>query len=228
MGEDTVRSLQDLERIAASASGNSQLDARRQDRVNTDAYSGLDTTAESEAKAAYGGQDGDFHIRIGRDGTWYYQGSPIHRLALVKLFATVLRREDDGSYWLVTPVERGTIVVEDAPFVAVEVDRETAASGAPEDARVIFRTNLDDIVAAGPDHPIRVAIAPDTGEPSPYVLVRHGLEALISRSMYYRLVEMAEERVGVTGETELGVWSERHFFPLGPPLETARDGTVTG
>src|SRR5215472_12510177 len=115
---------------------------------------------------------GDFDIRIARDGTWSYRGSPIGRLALVKLFASVLRREADGSYWLVTPAERGCIVVDDAPFVAVEV----TAEGEGPDQQLIFRTNLDDIVTAGPDHRLRVETAA-SGEPAPYILVRGGLEA---------------------------------------------------
>lgn len=223
MGEDTVRSLQDLERIAASASGNSPHDSGRQDRVSRTAGPAVN----SSPRTPYDGQDGDFHMRIGRDGTWYYRGSPIHRLPLVRLFATVLRREDDGSYWLVTPVERGSIVVEDAPFVAVDVDRVPAASGMPEDTQLIFRTNLGETVVAGPLHPIRVTVDPDTDEPRPYVLVRDGLEALITRAMFYRLVDMAEERVSATGGYELGVWSEQQFFPLGPPLERGADAQAT-
>ena len=114
-------------------------------------------------------------MRIARDGTWYYRGSPINRPALVKLFASVLRREDDGSYWLVTPAERGRVVVEDAPFIAVALDVE----GEGRDQRLIFRTNLDEIVAAGPDHPLRVETAAD-GTPAPYVLLRPGLEARLA------------------------------------------------
>ncbi|RMD63889.1 MAG: DUF1285 domain-containing protein [Alphaproteobacteria bacterium] len=153
---------------------------------------------------------GDFDIRIGRDGTWYYQGSPIGRKALVRLFASVLRREADGTYWLVTPVERGRIVVDDAPFTAVELD----VSGQGEDQVLKFRTNIDDWIEAGPDHPIRVVHAPDTGEPSPYILVRDGLEALIVRSVYYQLVELGVERE-INGRHTLGVWSRQTFFPLG-------------
>jgi len=150
-------------------------------------------------------------MRIARDGTWFYRGSPIHRMPLVKLFASVLRREDDGSYWLVTPVERGRVVVEDAPFIAVAVD----AAGEGRERQLIFRTNLDEIVAAGADHPLRVETAGD-GTPSPYVLVRPGLEARLARPAFYELVELAaEEQVG--GETLFGVWSGGVFFPLGDP-----------
>jgi hypothetical protein len=153
---------------------------------------------------------GEFDIRIGRDGTWFYHGSPIARKPLVKLFASVLRRTEAGEYWLVTPVERGRIIVEDAPFVAVEV---TAGGGASE--RVLtFRTNLDDEVVADADHPIRVHEDPGTGEPRPYILVGNGLEARILRSVFYHLADIAERRT-VAGEELYGVWSRGVFFPLG-------------
>ena len=153
---------------------------------------------------------GDFDIRIARDGTWFHQGSPIVRKPLVRLFASVLRREADGAFWLVTPVERGRVIVDDAPFVAVEL----AARGSGSSQALRFRTNIGDWVEADAAHPIRVAHAPDSGEPSPYILVRDGLEALIARSAYYHLVELAVEREQ-GGETVLGVWSKETFFPLG-------------
>lgn len=153
---------------------------------------------------------GDFDIRIARDGTWFYKGSPIARTALVKLFASVLQRDDSGDFWLITPAERGRIVVEDAPFTAVEC----RADGRGEDRVLSFRTNLDDWVRAGPANPIRVEIAPDSGEPRPYIVVRDGLEALIVRPVYYQLVELAEVR-RLDGEEVLGLWSEGEFFPLG-------------
>jgi hypothetical protein len=153
---------------------------------------------------------GDFDIRIARDGTWYYQGSPIGRKALVKLFATVLRREADGSYWLATPYERGRITVEDAPFTAVELEIE----GGGRDQTLVFRTNLDERVAAGPDHPIRVREDAATGAPSPYLLVRPGLEALILRPVFYQLVELGVGGDEPEGRT-LGVWSGGRLFPLG-------------
>jgi hypothetical protein len=149
-------------------------------------------------------------MRIARDGTWFYQGTPIGRKPLVKLFSTVLRREPDGSYWLVTPVERGRIVVEDAPFTAVEL----TASGAARDQILTFRTNVDDEVTADAEHPLRVAHDPETGEPSPYILVRDGLEARLSRPVYYQLVELGEERRD-GGGAMYGVWSKGRFFPLG-------------
>lgn len=153
---------------------------------------------------------GDFDIRIARDGAWFYRGSPIDRKPLVKLFSTVLRREENGEYWLVTPVERGRVEVEDAPFTAVEL----TVSGAGTAQLLQFRTNVDDWVEVGPDHPIRVAHAPDSGEPSPYILVRDRLEALILRSVYYHLVAIAVEQEH-EGKTVLGVWSKETFFPLG-------------
>ena len=154
---------------------------------------------------------GDFGIAIGRDGTWYYHGSPIGRKPLVKLFASVLRRDDDGEYRLVTPVERGRIVVEDVPFTAVEVMSE--GEGASRVLR--FRTNLDDEVEAGPDHPIRVDHDLASGAPSPYVHVRGRLEARILRPVYYHLVELGEEET-IDGKPMFGVRSHGLFFPLGP------------
>jgi len=153
---------------------------------------------------------GHFDLSIARDGTWYYRGSPIGRTPLVRLFSTVLRRESDGSYWLQTPVERGRITVEDAPFVAVELSRR----GAGREQELIFRTNVDDTVAADATHPLRVTNHPITAEPSPYILVRNGLEARLSRPVFYELVELGlEERVG--DATLFGVWSKGSFFPLG-------------
>ncbi len=151
----------------------------------------------------------DLQMRIAADGTWFYQNSPINRLPLVKLFASVLRREADGRYWLVTPVERGLIAVDDAPFVAVEC----WAEGSGQDQVIHFRTNLEQEVAAGSDHPIRVSEDCESGEPRPYVLVKPGLEALINRPVFYHLAELA-----VPSEAEpnqLGLWSGGLFFPLG-------------
>jgi uncharacterized protein len=152
---------------------------------------------------------GEIDIRIGRDGTWFYHGSPIGRKPLVKLFASVLRREGD-DYWLVTPAERGRIKVDDVPFTAVEVN----AVGAGPSQTLTFRTNLDDEVAADAEHPIRVAYAPDSGEPRPYILVRDRLEARILRPVFYELVELAQmHRIG--DDEVYGVWSREQFFPLG-------------
>ena len=152
---------------------------------------------------------GDFDIRIARDGTWFYRGSPILRLPLVKLFASVLRREDDGAYWLVTPAERGRIAVEDVPFIAVALSAEGAGRG----QRLIFRTNIDEFVTAGPDHPLRVETTA-SGEPAPYSLVRPGLEARLSRPVFYELVDLGGEE-DIAGAVEFGVWSDGMFFRLG-------------
>lgn len=169
---------------------------------------------------------GDFQIRIGKDGTWYYRDSPIRRPALVKLFSTVLRREADGTYWLVTPAERGRIEVEDTPFLAVELD----AAGMDREQILTFRTNLDDTVEAGENHPLRVDFAPGSHEPRPYILVRDGLEARLTRSVFYQLVALgclddrALEDPGEgrgTGEgLDFGVWSNGKFFSLGTLAET--------
>jgi len=152
---------------------------------------------------------GHFDITIARDGSWYYRGSPIGRLPLIRLFSTVLRRAEDGTYWLETPVERGRITVEDAPFVAVELIRK----GDGRDQELIFRTNIDDTVAADATHPIRV-VNHDASGPNPYILLRDGLEARLNRPVFYELVELGcEEQVGE--ETLFGVWSKGRFFPLG-------------
>lgn len=153
---------------------------------------------------------GDFGIRIARDGTWYHEGTPFTRPALVKLFSTVLRRAENGDYLLQTPVERGRVEVEDAPFVALEM----VVEGLGLEQQLRFRTNVDDWVTAGPEHPIRVATDPDSAEPSPYVLVRTGLEARIVRAVFYDLVELAEEQERDV-ESVLGVWSGGAFFALG-------------
>lgn len=151
---------------------------------------------------------GDFQMRIARDGTWYYQGTPIRRLELVKLFATVLRRGPDGRHWLVTPVEQGVIEVEDVPFVAVEL----SAEGSGADQRVSLRTNLDEWVAIDAAHPLEMRPQPD-GSRAPYVRVRDLLDARVTRSAFYHLVELAE--AAPDGVDEVGVWSGGRFFPLG-------------
>jgi hypothetical protein len=165
--------------------------------------------------ASGGGPDEAYDIRIARDGAWFYQGTPIGRIALAKLFSTVLQRDEAGDYWLITPAERGRITVEDAPFVAVELKTE----GAGQDQRVSFRTNFDDWVTAGPDHPLRVTLDALSEETTPYILIRDRLEARIARSVFYELVQLAVERTTPQG-IELGLWSERVFFPLGaiPPV----------
>jgi hypothetical protein len=152
---------------------------------------------------------------IRRDGSWLYRGSPIQRKELVCLFASVLRREADGTWLLQTPAERGRIEVEDAPFIAVELDW----TGDGRQQTLSFRTNVDQVVTAGPDHPIRVSHDFITCEPTPYILVRPGegdfaIEARINRATYYELVALAvPEWVGC--RRMLGVWSRGQFFPLG-------------
>lgn len=147
---------------------------------------------------------GDSEMRIARDGAWHHQGSPIGRPAMVKLFSTILRREPDGGYVLVTPVEKLDIEVEDAPFVAVEVKSE----GAGPARRLAFRLNTGDLVVAGPDHPLRFETKEDG--PHPYLLVRNGLEALVARTVYYELANAALEE----GATPPGLWSDGVFFPI--------------
>ncbi|HTP82499.1 MAG TPA: DUF1285 domain-containing protein [Alphaproteobacteria bacterium] len=154
---------------------------------------------------------GEFDIRIGPDGTWFYHGSPITRKPLVKLFASVLRRDESGAYWLVTPAEKGRIAVDDAPFVAVEL----TVVGKDRAQQLIFRTNIDEIVTAGPDHHIRVTADTDSAGPRPYIAVGRGLEALIARPVFYQLVELGVEEPRADGPAEYGVWSCGRFFPLG-------------
>ena len=158
---------------------------------------------------------GDLPFLVKRDGTWLYRGSPINRKELVCLFSSVLKREADGSYWIETPAERGRIQVEDTPWLAVEL----CWSGTGQDQELSFRTNVDQIVTAGPEHPIRVRHNILTCEPTPYVRIRGGegnlaLEARIARSVYYELVALAMPGM-VCGRKMLGVWSQRRFFPLG-------------
>ena len=155
----------------------------------------------------------DFDIRIARDGTWFHEGAPITRKPLVKLFATVLRRDAEGGYWLQTPAEKGRIAVEDVPFVAVELSVKGEGGG----QRLSFRTNLDDWVEAGAGHPLRVAEGRESEGPRPYILVREGLEARILRPVYYQLAELAEPAPPAPGQPAgtLGVWSNGMFFVLG-------------
>ena len=156
----------------------------------------------------------DFEMRIAKDGVWYHQGTPIKRLPLVKLFASALLKEQDDSYWLVTPVEKGMIEVEDAPFLAVEVECVTSNENESFETNFSFRTNLDEFVICGPENPLRVNIDPKTQEPNPYILVRDGLEAKITRSVFYELIDVANERI-IDGKRFLGIWSKGIFFQLG-------------
>lgn len=148
---------------------------------------------------------GEIDIRIAADGTWFYRGTPIGREALVRLFASILRREPDGRHVLVTPVEKVGITVEDAPFLAVEVVAERAG----RDRILTFRTNVGDIVAAGRDQPIRFQLEPLTGGLKPYLFVRSGLEALATRALQLELIAVADEHEG-----RIGLWSGGEFFPF--------------
>src|SRR4051812_23581477 len=147
---------------------------------------------------------GDSAMRIARDGTWYHEGSPIGRPAMVRLFSTILRREPDGRHVLVTPVEKLDIEVEDAAFAAVEVKNE----GAGEDRRLAFRLNTGDVVVAGPQH--RIVFRAGGDGPLPYLEVRGGLEARIARPVYYELAELALEE----GAEPPGLWSDGAFFAM--------------
>ena len=151
---------------------------------------------------------GDIDIRIARDGTWYYLGTPIGRAPLVKLFASILKREGE-DYFLVTPVEKVGIRVDDAPLLAVDFE----AFGAGEQQILHFITKTEDEVDAGPDHRIRVERDAETGEPSPYIHIRAGLWALIDRKSFYRLVELGAHAPH-DGESWFGLWSNGTFFPV--------------
>ncbi len=150
---------------------------------------------------------GTMDMIIKADGTWWHEGSRITREPLVKLFASILRKDEDGETYLVTPVEKISITVEKAHFLAVRVD----VQGEGEDQRVFFSTQLGDVIEAGLDKPIRVETDPDTLEPTPFVSVRGRLEALLTRPVFYELVEHAVIREG-----QLGIWASGEFFPLGP------------
>jgi uncharacterized protein len=148
---------------------------------------------------------GDIGMKIARDGQWYYANSPIGRKKLVRLFSTILRHDEDGEHYLVTPVEKIRIEVEDAPFIAALM----TVTGKGRAQILRFETNVGDFTEAGPDHPMRFEINAKTGEPSPYVLVRARLEGLIGRPVFYDLVELAEVYEG-----QFGVWSHGVFFAI--------------
>jgi hypothetical protein len=150
---------------------------------------------------------GDLDMRIGRDGSWYYMGTPIGRPALVRLFSTILKRED-GKYFLVTPVEKVGIRVDDAPFMAVEMRRSSVASG----PLLQFRTNVDDWVECDAAHRLRFEPG-EAGGLTPYLHVRADLWAKVTRSLYYELVDMGEERM-IDGQIMFGVESGGEFFPM--------------
>ena len=160
---------------------------------------------------------GDIGLKIARDGTWYYQDSAIGRRPLVKLFASVLRREKDGRYYLVTPAEKALVHVEDAPFLAVAME----AKGSGKRQRLTFRTNLDEVVEAGLEHPLSFRTE-KSGSFTPFVLVRAGLQARLTRPVYYELVAAAATETR-DGKKEMGVWSGDTFFPFPEPPPPGED-----
>jgi hypothetical protein len=151
----------------------------------------------------------DIGLAIRRDGIWTVAGSPIGRAPLVRLFASILRRDADGSTWLVTPVEKVPVAVEDAPFLAVEME----VRGTGPDRRITVRTNVDDVVPVDLEHPLRFALDAADGGLKPYLRVRGRLDALFTRALYYDLVELAEPREGEDAE-RLGIWSAGVWSPL--------------
>lgn len=171
---------------------------------------------------------GDLPFVIQRDGTWLYRGTPIRRKELVCLFSSVMTRDAAGDYWLKTPAEWGRIQVEATPWIAVELDWTRCSQGRKQ--CLTFRTNVDQVITAGPAHRLRVAHDLLTCEPTPFIEVRSGeghlaLEARISRAVYYELVAIAVPGT-VHGVKKLGVWSEGVFFPLGdlPAEGSSADG----
>jgi uncharacterized protein len=156
---------------------------------------------------------GDLDMRIARDGTWYYLGTPIGRIELVRLFSTIIRKDGD-DYYLVTPVEKVGITVDDAPFVAVDFD---ILDPGP-DQMLTFTTNVGDTAIAGPPNPIRVERDAITGEPAPYVLIRANLQALIDRKSFYRLVDVGTHETH-NDERWFGIRSSGRFFPIIPSAE---------
>jgi len=162
---------------------------------------------------------GEIDLVIKRDGTWFHEGTPIGRARLVRLFSTVLKREG-AHHFLVTPVEKLGITVEDVPFVAVLMRREGDGKG----QQLIFTTNVGDEAAAGPVHSLEFRKDPETGEGAPYIDIRAGLEARIARAVYYELVALGETHQ-INGEEKFGVWSEGVFFPFGPASEVFEKGS---
>jgi len=189
---------------------------------------GLDAIAGAAKNAAQKGPPpvhlwnppycGEIDLRIASDGTWFYQKTPIGRAALVKLFASVLKREGD-HYYLVTPVEKCGIVVDDAPFLAVElkIERPDSRQGAQQVTQQVlnFRTNVDDWVVCGPGHELRFEPETATGGLKPYLHVRRDLWAKVSRPLFYDLVELGEER-DVNGTRMFGVASASEFYAMAP------------
>ena len=153
---------------------------------------------------------GDMDMVVARDGTWIHEGKPIRRAALVELFASVLKIADDGEYYLVTPVEKVRIQVEDCPFVALDMD----VQGEGSQQRLIFTTNIGEKVVASEEHLLTIQVDPDSGEPHPSIHVRSGLNALINRAVFYRLVDLAVPGEAESGLSAMGIWSDGQFFAL--------------
>ncbi len=180
-----------------------------------------DILAAAKANAAEGGLPpvhlwepqycGEMDMVIRADGSWWHEGSRITRAALIKLFSSILRKDEDGETYLVTPVEKIKIMVERAHFIATRVDIE----GSGENQRVFFHTNMEEIVELGENRPLRVETDPETLEPAPYINVRARLEAALARNVFYELVEHAVE-IEVDQGVQLGVFAQNLFFPLGP------------
>lgn len=186
---------------------------------------GLLSAAEAEGRKARGLPPvhlwnpefcGDIDMRIARDGTWFYMGTPIGRERLVRLFSTILRHDEDGKYYLLTPVEKVGITVDDAPFLAVAMTVE----GEGRAQTLTFSTSVGDSAAAGREHPIRFEVNRETGEPAPYVHIRARLEALINRAIFYDLVALGTEEEH-EGRRWFGVWSGGVFFPFVPAEDVA-------
>ena len=153
---------------------------------------------------------GDMDMVIAKDGTWIHEGKPIRRQAMVELFASVLKIADDGQYYLVTPTEKVGIQVEDCPFVALDMDVE----GEGCQQRLTFTTNIGEKVTAGEGHLLNIQVDPNSGEPHPSIHVRSGLDALINRAVFYRLIDLAMSREAETGQSAMGIWSGGQFFAL--------------
>ncbi|MDI3325429.1 DUF1285 domain-containing protein [Pontibacterium granulatum] len=185
---------------------------------------GFDLTAASKEIQAQGEQlpplekwnpefCGDIDMHIKRDGSWFYNGTPIGRPAMVKLFSRVLWQEE-GKYFLKTPVEKVGIEVDDVPFLMIAVEQREGQQG----TELVFTSKTDDVVVAGAEHPIRVEHCAETGEPAPYIAVRFGMEGLIARNVFYELVELADERE-IDGEAHLVIESQGELFSLGSLTE---------
>ncbi|MCW9034989.1 MAG: DUF1285 domain-containing protein [Alphaproteobacteria bacterium] len=153
---------------------------------------------------------GEIDINIDANGNWFHEGSPFTRKDLICLFASVLKRDEKGDYWIATPAELGRIKVDDAPFLAVEM----FVTGTGKDQVISFRTNIDEMVTVEETHPLQMLKAADNGDLTPYVGIRGNMEAKISRSVYYELVSHGIEEE-INGKVMYGVWSSNKFFPLG-------------